>query len=616
MPLGDADRLGTVIDSDATAVWPGETSPFPATDRAGVASATPLARTGMRDGTVAAYLIVAAIILAPGLLLAWLPPAAIDHGETAAWLQFMRGQLADIRFGSGVRFWLGVLGATMMALLIVYPFRKGFAKVRWLGSVSVWFHIHMLFGIFGPVFILYHCNFGFGGRNANVALGAMLMIAASGIIGHFVYANASATFYSHKQKAREQLDAIADFLAKLGVMHMSRQRLIGELEALDADLLTPRKGVVASVQSRFRMERKRRHLARSLSWHLAQAADLLDVGDDHHERMRVIVGQHFGAYVKAARHASSRSLREQVWARWRLFHMPAFIIMVVAAGLHIQSVWNVDSPSEETTAAAVEKPVVAPAIVQAVAKTTPSDTRQRVQQSASSVPLVRNTTDAQAAVPTPRPAPLPASSSKLAISAGDVSLADPGRSENFGATSRSPAKLDDDALRQAATGIPPPGLASPKSPAPRPAALPPVQAKLPIALPAETAIATPPPHRTAPAAVAEFAELDRRIQQEKVGNLGGAVPRTLEQQIREFKELQKAGKFAHALVRTGFALTGKHVDVDCASCHKSEVLADRQQSNPRQCINCHKTDDVHRGRRPDCANCHTPNRWSEILRRK
>ena len=33
----------------------------------------------------------------------------------------------------------------------------------------------------------------------------------------------------------------------------------------------------------------------------------------------------------------------------------------------------------------------------------------------------------------------------------------------------------------------------------------------------------------------------------------------------------------------------------------------------KACIACHKGDDIHRGRRPACAQCHTTNRFSERL---
>ena len=70
----------------------------------------------------------------------------------------------------------------------------------------------------------------------------------------------------------------------------------------------------------------------------------------------------------------------------------------------------------------------------------------------------------------------------------------------------------------------------------------------------------------------------------------------------------KSERFDHNT--THFPLTGKHTKVDCAGCHKTTI-----EKTPSTCVACHKQDDPHRGRRTDCAKCHTTNRWTQILRR-
>jgi hypothetical protein len=96
-------------------------------------------------------------------------------------------------------------------------------------------------------------------------------------------------------------------------------------------------------------------------------------------------------------------------------------------------------------------------------------------------------------------------------------------------------------------------------------------------------------------------------------SLSGTKPRTLGEQIQAYKERIKAHTFAHAMHETGFALTGKHTKAECVDCHKVP-LADARPPTVRQCVACHKTDDVHRGRRPQCANCHTTESWRERKR--
>jgi hypothetical protein len=66
----------------------------------------------------------------------------------------------------------------------------------------------------------------------------------------------------------------------------------------------------------------------------------------------------------------------------------------------------------------------------------------------------------------------------------------------------------------------------------------------------------------------------------------------------------KVGRFDHGATR--FPLSGGHVRVECASCHKTLAYRDA----PRDCVGCHHADDKHRrtlGR--DCAACHNARSW-------
>ena len=88
---------------------------------------------------------------------------------------------------SGLGYWLGIAGASLMLLLLLYPLRKRMRSLRTFGSVVFWFRLHMALGLIGPTLILFHANFRLGSLNSNVAMFAMLLVAASGIVGRCLY---------------------------------------------------------------------------------------------------------------------------------------------------------------------------------------------------------------------------------------------------------------------------------------------------------------------------------------------------------------------------------------------------------------------------------------------
>jgi hypothetical protein len=68
--------------------------------------------------------------------------------------------------------------------------------------------------------------------------------------------------------------------------------------------------------------------------------------------------------------------------------------------------------------------------------------------------------------------------------------------------------------------------------------------------------------------------------------------------------LTSLASFDHDL--TGFALTGKHRGVGCASCHPRNVF----KGTPQACASCHAEPAVHKGRYgTDCARCHSAASW-------
>jgi hypothetical protein len=60
--------------------------------------------------------------------------------------------------------------------------------------------------------------------------------------------------------------------------------------------------------------------------------------------------------------------------------------------------------------------------------------------------------------------------------------------------------------------------------------------------------------------------------------------------------------------KTRFALLGAHTKVSCVTCHREATY----KGAPLECVACHHRDDVHHGGRgPNCAACHTAQRWKE-----
>jgi hypothetical protein len=81
---------------------------------------------------------------------------------------------------------LGIAGAAMMALMLLYSVRKRLSAMAGLGSLSRWLDLHIFLGIVGPLLIVLHSTFKVRGLVA-LSFWSMVVVATSGILGRYLY---------------------------------------------------------------------------------------------------------------------------------------------------------------------------------------------------------------------------------------------------------------------------------------------------------------------------------------------------------------------------------------------------------------------------------------------
>ena len=246
------------------------------------------------------------------------------------WVGWLNREDNGLTPENGVGYWLGIVGASLMLLLLLYPLRKRVKKWwRAFGTIRFWFRAHMILGVVGPVLIILHSNFKLGSINSNVALIAMLVVAISGVVGRYLYGKIHVGLYGRKAEVREIL-ADADALKQaIGVDLPVADRVVERLSAfaqlgtvspksvLIGLLLLPVIGLRASVV-RMRLIADARQVitveGKRLGWsrrvrrqRIAGVAELVTL--------------HNAAVKKAAAFA----FYERLFGLWHVFHLPLFL---------------------------------------------------------------------------------------------------------------------------------------------------------------------------------------------------------------------------------------------------------------------------------------------------
>ncbi len=109
---------------------------------------------------------------------------------------------------------LGILGVMLFGVLFLYPLRK---RWKWLGSIGStrrWLDFHVVAGVTAPIIITFHAGFRTHGL-AGLAYWIMIIVALSGFIGRYVYAQIPRSLNSTRLSLgdlRDQIDKYAAIL--------------------------------------------------------------------------------------------------------------------------------------------------------------------------------------------------------------------------------------------------------------------------------------------------------------------------------------------------------------------------------------------------------------------
>ncbi len=239
---------------------------------------------------------------------------------------------------SGLGYWLGILGGSLMLLLLVYPLRKRIPSLAMVGSARVWFQIHMALGVIGPVCILYHCVYRLGATNSNVALWSMVVVSTSGVVGRYLYGRIHHGLYGRKASF-DELRADAD---RLKIEGAGAGRLLPELGArvdraeklISINIPVVPKALSAMLFWQFARWRLRVYVQRALHGAAAESTIIAD----HRRAFAFAADRYAEARLTAARRVAEFESCARLFGLWHVLHIPLFGMLFVAGIVHVVAV--------------------------------------------------------------------------------------------------------------------------------------------------------------------------------------------------------------------------------------------------------------------------------------
>jgi hypothetical protein len=242
----------------------------------------------------------------------------------------------------GVGYALGIIGGSLMLLLLLYSARKRVPWLSFMGATAGWFRFHMVLGVLGPLCILYHANFSLGASNSNIALFCMLTVAGSGLIGRYIYARIHHGLYGSKldlgelRKGAESLRSASGAFAFL-------PELVDRLEATERRLLSttgtvPVVGLARLVATAAISMRARLQLRRYVRKCLRAASARSTTIAAQRKRLRRTAFAYIDRRLAATRRVAGLEAYERLFSLWHAFHLPLMFIMLIAGTVHVIAV--------------------------------------------------------------------------------------------------------------------------------------------------------------------------------------------------------------------------------------------------------------------------------------
>lgn len=232
---------------------------------------------------------------------------------------------------------LGILGVCLFLLIYLYYFRKRFGWLRNFGTTTHWLDFHIVLGITAPVIIAFHAAFKFRGI-AGMAFWIMVAVAASGVVGRYIYAQIPRRLNAAEltwQELQDEQIALTNQMASqkmfkpgemVAAFHIPDVEMVKHKSALGAlvwmfalDLARP-----------FRVASLRRR-ALGFGGILLSLGGILPSGNPELER----VVQTVRRQAALSKRMVFLSRSQQVFQLWHVVHRPFSYAFVVLAILHI-----------------------------------------------------------------------------------------------------------------------------------------------------------------------------------------------------------------------------------------------------------------------------------------
>jgi pheromone shutdown protein TraB len=220
---------------------------------------------------------------------------------------------------------LGIFGSFLIIVGVsTYMLRKRVSKFSRLGILKYWLEFHIFLCTIGPIFVLYHTAFKFGGLVA-VSFWSMVAVVLSGVIGRYIYLQIPRTIEGREMNLNE-INQIKDELNKklVSTFNIDEKALQDILNAVQKRPDRSGNSMVARSISKFNFERKTiKEVKKILKLNKV-------IGNGYKEVIGLIKDE-----INLNRKIDRLISMQNLFKYWHVAHLPFALLMLIIMLIHV-----------------------------------------------------------------------------------------------------------------------------------------------------------------------------------------------------------------------------------------------------------------------------------------
>lgn len=220
---------------------------------------------------------------------------------------------------------LGILGSLLMLVGVsTYMLRKRISKFSRIGVLKYWLEFHIFLCTLGPILVLYHTAFKFGGLVA-VSFWSMIAVVLSGVIGRYIYLQIPRTIEGREMNLNEINQIKEDLNNKLIKGYNIDEKVLEEiLNAVKKRPDRSENNMVARSIAKYRFERK---TIKDVKTILGQH----NVSSKNYREVAELIKDEINLNRKIDRLISMQNL----FKYWHVAHLPFALLMLIIMLVHV-----------------------------------------------------------------------------------------------------------------------------------------------------------------------------------------------------------------------------------------------------------------------------------------